>query len=488
MSGRYDVDDHLADGAGPDVRQMLETASWGRERSAEAPVDVDGFWAAGRRRRTRKRVGAAALVTVVLTSVGGLVWSSGLMGGERGERDHVATVPAGWTTFVFTAPDAAGIDPSANGAISVPTVEELSGTTWTLREDLWEEDAPASGVIGTGLPTTLSFQPTHWGVLTDRCGAFAFEDLTIAADGTFEALRPFTADQGCAPEALAAEDFWQESLSAGGILRELDGGRWLLLSVNPQVPSDLVGESAPVVTTDVAVGTGAPTASAKPSATDVPGESSAPGSSAPPTAPPTVPPSEAPSEAPASPAPSSEPPSEPSAEPPGPSAEPPSASSPSPAPDAGPAFRDPTQAWVDGPSTAAGGQLFAPTVRTGVHDGFDRIVVDLTGPADASRPGWRAAYTDAPTRDASGLPMEIAGDSVLELVLNGMAYPEPDDPVYDAGDFGLDTHRLGAVVEVIRTTPFEGQVQVFVGMNGDPRPYRVFVLEGPMRLVIDVQN
>ena len=69
-----------------------------------------------------------------------------------------------------------------------------------------------------------------------------------------------------------------------------------------------------------------------------------------------------------------------------------------------------------------------------------------------------------------------------------MAYPEPGDPVYDAGDFGLDTHPLAAVVEVVRTTPFEGQVQLFVGMSGEPRPYRVFLLQEPMRLVVDVQT
>lgn len=132
----------------------------------------------------------------------------------------------------------------------------------------------------------------------------------------------------------------------------------------------------------------------------------------------------------------------------------------------------------------AGGDLFAPTVRAGVNDGFDRVVLDLTG---SGTPTWLARYTDAPVRDGSGLPMGIAGDSVLALVVTGMAYPEPGDPVYDGGDFGLDTHRLGAVVEVIRTTPFEGQLQLFVGMQGEERPYRVFLLQNPLRLVVDVQ-
>ena len=127
-------------------------------------------------------------------------------------------------------------------------------------------------------------------------------------------------------------------------------------------------------------------------------------------------------------------------------------------------------------------------MRAGVHDGFDRIVLDITGTVEPPGPGWRAAYTDTPTRDGSGLPVEIAGDSSLVLTVNGMAYPEPGDPVYDDGDFGLDTHRLGAVVEVIRATPFEGQLDVYLGITGEPRPYRTFLLQDPMRLVIDVQH
>ena len=158
------------------------------------------------------------------------------------------------------------------------------------------------------------------------------------------------------------------------------------------------------------------------------------------------------------------------------------------APDAGPAFMDPDEQWIGQPWPASGGGLYAPSVRAGVHDGFDRIVLDLTGEPGATGPGWYAVYTPNPLRDGSGLPMEIAGDSVLEIVLNGMAYPEPGDPVYDDGDFGLDTHRLGAVEEVIRTTPWEGQIQLFIGMQGEPRPYRVFLIQDRMRLVVDVQT
>ena len=132
---------------------------------------------------------------------------------------------------------------------------------------------------------------------------------------------------------------------------------------------------------------------------------------------------------------------------------------------------------------SAGGDLFAPTVRAGRHEGYDRIVVDLTGDGPVE---WEATWTDDPRLDGSGAASDIAGDLALQLRMSGMAYPEPGDPVYDGGLYGLDTHSLGAVVEVHRTTPFEGHLQVFVGVDGQARPYRVFELDGPRRLVIDV--
>ena len=58
----------------------------------------------------------------------------------------------------------------------------------------------------------------------------------------------------------------------------------------------------------------------------------------------------------------------------------------------------------------------------------------------------------------------------------------------DNDDCATADDPLGAVEEVIRTTPWEGQLQLFIGMQGEPRPYRVFLLQEPMRLVVDVEN
>lgn len=474
----------MGDGQGRHGRSTLETelreafdrAPWG---GPQDDLDVEATWHAGRRRRTRKRAGALAVAGIAAVTVGATVWASGLMGGSRGPDTTVAAViPDGMTTFVFAAPDAPDVDPSTISALTVPDPADLRGTSWTLEPRLWDGGVAADVVGADPATTTLSFgsgAPEHpgWGFDADGCGGGWFqEDLVLNEAGAFPPGGLGTSDQGCPPAAQGAEDFWIDALSDGGRLHELGNGGWLLLSVELPVP-DAVAPTGPAVTTDT-VTTETGTATAEPTTTP-------PEATGRPTDETTDGPTDGPTRDPSGDGPTTEPNTEaPAPSPAGPTGAPPA--------DDGPAFRDPAQEWVDEPWPAAGGGLFVPTVRAGVHDGFDRIVLDITGTVEPPWPGWRAAYTDTPTRDGSGLPVEIAGDSFLVLTVNGMAYPEPGDPVYDDGDFGLDTHRLGAVVEVIRATPFEGQLDVYLGITGEPRPYRTFLLQDPMRLVIDVQH
>lgn len=432
------------------LRNALDRTPW---HGPDDDIDIS-TWQRGRRRRGRRRAGAVALAGVAAATMGVMVWQSGLPGGSTGTQEPtVAAIPADLTTFVFAAPDAPDGDPTTISARSVPEVDALLGTTWELQDELYD-GTPAAEVIGTRLPTVLNVQATHWGVLTEGCGAFAFEDLVIDEGGRFTPLRPFDADRGCTAEQQAAEDFWLAALSGGGVIQSLGGGSWLLVSVDvPDVDGGVALTQAPApATEDGSWATG-------PART------------------------EAPTTAPTTTAPTTEPPGE-ATEPPGEATEQPSAEA---APD-GPAFRDPSQEWVDEPWPAGGGELFAPTVRAGLNEGFDRVVVDLTGNVPEPFPGWRAVWTENPLRDGSGLPAGVAGDTTLQVTITGMGYPAPGDPVYDDGDYGLDTHRLEHVVEVIRVPPFEGMLDVFVGVQGEPRPYRVFLLQDPMRLVIDVQH
>ncbi|WP_151526583.1 AMIN-like domain-containing (lipo)protein [Serinicoccus kebangsaanensis] len=472
----------------PEVRDLLEGASriGGDER-----VAPDAAWGAGRRRRARKRVGGAVASGVATLAAAVLVWQTGFLGGGDDLQDGVAAeFPRGGTTFVF-AEVGSGQDaePATISAVAPVEADELTGTRWELQDELWR-GGEAAGVVGSGPATELSFPAIGggWGISVDGCGeASAQGSLVLEPDGAFAPQQMGTTDIGCADEVQQAEDFWMEALAGGGSIHRLggeDSGLLLLTVVGPVVDD-------PVAVTTPAPEPTRPEDEATESESPAPAETGqaeqpapAPTSEEPPVAQPEPPPTTEPVDPP-----ETEPdPVEPEPEPAPPVVDPGTGVDPGEGEGPELPWTTPGEPTEGGGGVSAGGQLLAPSLRAGLHEGFDRVVVDLTGPAGSAGPGWVASYEAAPTRAGSGAPAGVAGDSVLQLVLAGMAYPEPGDPVYDAGDAGLDTHSLGAVVEVIRTTPFEGQLQVFVGMGGEPRPYRVFTLQDPLRLVIDVQT
>jgi hypothetical protein len=121
-------------------------------------------------------------------------------------------------------------------------------------------------------------------------------------------------------------------------------------------------------------------------------------------------------------------------------------------------------------------------VRVGTHDTFDRVTFELVG---GGAPGYRIAYTDEPTGDASGLPVEVAGSAALQVTLVGVATPgeEPDGATTFLDDVaGPDG---GVILEVVNDTLFEGYQTFFVGLD-EELPFVVGRLEDPTRLVIDL--
>lgn len=150
--------------------------------------------------------------------------------------------------------------------------------------------------------------------------------------------------------------------------------------------------------------------------------------------------------------------------------------------DAVPGFAAPGELLRRAPTGAV--QLLLDDLRLGRHDGFDRVVLDLSG---AGEVGWRAEYVAHPALDGSGMPVDLAGPAVLVVGAEGMAYPEPGDTRYDGGVQLVEGGELQTVTEVLRDTPFEGRLQVYVGVS-DEAPFRVFRLDAPERLVIDIQH
>ncbi len=150
----------------------------------------------------------------------------------------------------------------------------------------------------------------------------------------------------------------------------------------------------------------------------------------------------------------------------------------------------PADAAVDTAEPSDDAALVVTDVRAGPQDGFDRVVFDLAGTGSA---GWRVEYVDAAADDGSGEPVEVAGDAVLQVRLAGMAMPteDPDVVEYDGGTVG--PQGTSSVEEVVYRFWFEGYTTAFVGVDGgsgaaDPPPFRVFALEDPARVVVDVQH
>ena len=122
-------------------------------------------------------------------------------------------------------------------------------------------------------------------------------------------------------------------------------------------------------------------------------------------------------------------------------------------------------------------------IRTGEHEGYDRVVFEVDG---EGTPGWDVRYVDAPTQQGSGNPVEVAGAAVLEVTVTGVGYPfdtgvdqfEPGGPVAGPGT---------GVTEVVLGPTFEGTTQAFVGTTGES-PFRVYLLEGPTRIVVEVAH
>ncbi|WP_372593770.1 hypothetical protein [Actinotalea sp.] len=122
-------------------------------------------------------------------------------------------------------------------------------------------------------------------------------------------------------------------------------------------------------------------------------------------------------------------------------------------------------------------------LRVGAHDGYDRVVFELTGP---STPGWDVRYVPEAIGDPSGLPVAVPGDAILEVTLFSVMYPEGVGSYQ--GPSIIRAAGTTAVTEVNWTSLFEGYLQAFIGVSGGEHPFRAFALTDPARIVVDVRT
>jgi hypothetical protein len=136
------------------------------------------------------------------------------------------------------------------------------------------------------------------------------------------------------------------------------------------------------------------------------------------------------------------------------------------------------------PDTAdpAGDPVTVTEIRIGRHEGFDRVVFEVDG---GGMPGWDVRYVDEPTSQGSGDPVDVQGAEVLQVTLTGTGYPFDTGVDEWAGPDPLAGHGTATVTEVAWDATFEGTSVAFVGMTARA-PFRVFLLEDPARVVLEV--
>lgn len=139
-----------------------------------------------------------------------------------------------------------------------------------------------------------------------------------------------------------------------------------------------------------------------------------------------------------------------------------------------------------GPETAepsADARVTVRDVRLGGHEGHDRVVFETGG---TGVPGWDVRYVDEASEPGSGRPVEVAGDAVLQVQITGAGYPY-DTGVEEYAGGPLTGTGTAAVEEVVFGATYEGITTAFIG-TGSQAPFRVHLLEDPVRVVVEVAH
>jgi hypothetical protein len=140
---------------------------------------------------------------------------------------------------------------------------------------------------------------------------------------------------------------------------------------------------------------------------------------------------------------------------------------------------------VAAPASAAG---LLQAIRTGRHDGYDRLVLQFGGP---TAPAHRIRYVDQVRADPSDRPVPLGGHAFLSVVLDGATLdtsPREADPGRAQRYTGpvRVSPGLPQLKEVAVAGDFEGVLSFGVGL-ARPAGLRVSTLTAPARLVIDVR-
>ena len=118
-------------------------------------------------------------------------------------------------------------------------------------------------------------------------------------------------------------------------------------------------------------------------------------------------------------------------------------------------------------------------MRAARHEGFARVVLEFSG---EGTPGlWRAAWTEEAVEQGRGLPIQVEGEAVLDLVIDGTPMTASESS-YPSG-----THTRAGDLDVVSDGTFEDNTHVVIGAP-TARQFQIGFISDPVRMVIDIRD
>ena len=118
-------------------------------------------------------------------------------------------------------------------------------------------------------------------------------------------------------------------------------------------------------------------------------------------------------------------------------------------------------------------------MRAARHEGFARVVLEFSG---EGTPGlWRAAWTEEAVEQGRSLPIQVEGEAVLDLVIDGTPMTASESS-YPSG-----THTRAGDLDVVSDGTFEDNTHVVIGAP-TARQFQIGFLSDPVRMVIDIRD
>jgi hypothetical protein len=136
--------------------------------------------------------------------------------------------------------------------------------------------------------------------------------------------------------------------------------------------------------------------------------------------------------------------------------------------------------FVEDPSVAIANIV---DVRYATHPDYDRVVFEF----EQGTPELTLDRAMPPfTQDATGEPIAVDGDSFLGLTMRGGSRQTDEGTSSFDGPTDFDPN-LPTLVDLVQGGDFERQSTWYLGLSADACA-RVLLLDGPPRLVIDVEQ